>query len=315
LSGTPFTAPRAENLQAWLYRVLPAAAHGAFTPREAPPGFAGDSGGSSSPARFEMLPNQLRWSPFAVADDGDGGPDFLSGQRLLAGAGDPALKCGLGVYAFSARRSMPARAAFYSADGDLLVVPQQGALDVTTEFGALLVRAGEICVLPRGVRYRVDVEEGRAVRGYALELYQGHFRLPELGPIGTDGLANGGDFQAPVARFDDDTSNTYTVVAKFAGRLFEAKQGHTPFDVVAWKGNYYPYKYDLGRFNTIGTISYDHPDPSIFTVLTAQSDHPGTAIADFVIFPPRWLVGEDTFRPPYYHRNCTQSSTPTCSAN
>ena len=229
-----------------------------------------------------MLPNQLRWSPFdAAAPDAD----FLTGQRLVAGAGDPALKRGLGIYAFAAARAMPARTAFYSADGDLLVVPRRGALDVVTELGALLVRAGEVCVVPRGVRYRVDVVGAEGASGYALELYQGHFRLPELGPIGADGLANGGDFQAPVARYEEDTGSTYTLVAKFAGRLFEAKQGHSPFDVVAWKGNYYPYKYDLGRFNTIGTISYDHPDPSIFTVLTAQSDHPGTAIVDFVIFP------------------------------
>jgi homogentisate 1,2-dioxygenase len=302
LSGTPFTAPRAENLQAWLYRILPAAAHSAFSPRAAPRGFSGAGGDGPFPPRFEMLPNQLRWSPFDAAPDAD----FVTGQRLLSGAGDPALKQGLGIYTFSAARSMPPREAFYSADGDLLVVPQRGVLDVATELGRLLVRAGEICVIPRGVRYRVEVADGESVSGYALELYQGHFRLPELGPIGADGLANGGDFQAPVAWFEKDTDSTFTVVAKFAGRLFEAKQKHTPFDVVAWRGNYYPYKYDLGRFNTIGTISYDHPDPSIFTVLTAQSDHPGTAIADFVIFPPRWLVGEDTFRPPYYHRNCKQ---------
>jgi homogentisate 1,2-dioxygenase len=178
-----------------------------------------------------------------------------------------------------------------SADGDFLIVPQHGVLDIRTELGRLLVRPNEICVIPRGIRYRVELPEG-PVRGYILELYQGHFTLPELGPIGSNCLANARDFQAPVADFDEDTDSQWTLTAKFAGHLFAAKQNHTPFDVVAWHGLYYPYKYDLGRFNTIGSVSFDHPDPSIFTVLTAPSDHAGTAVADFVIFPPRWLVQE-----------------------
>ena len=199
---------------------------------------------------------------------------------------------------------MDPHSAFYSADGDFLIVVQHGVLDIQTELGCLLVRPNEICVIPRGIRYNVSLPEG-PVRGYILELYQGHFALPELGPIGSNCLANARDFQAPVASFTEDHSgsHTYTILSKFAGHLFAATQDHTPFDIVAWHGTYYPYKYDLGRFNTIGSISFDHPDPSIFTVLTAQSDHPGTAIADFVIFPPRWLVAEDTFRPPWYHRN------------
>lgn len=236
----------------------------------------------------------------------------MSGLHLVAGAGDPTLKQGLAMYVYAAGRSMKDTEAFYSADGELLIVPQEGALDVRTEMGWLLVRPMEICVIPRGVRYQVRLaEEGKAARGYALELFQGRFVLPELGPIGSNGLANARDFQAPVASFDEDCGKTafdeaareYTVVGKFNNALFRTVQRHTPFDVVAWHGNYYPYKYDLGRFNTIGSISFDHPDPSIFTVLSAPSDHPGTAIADFVIFPPRWLVGEDTFRPPWYHRN------------
>lgn len=212
------------------------------------------------------------------------------------------MKSGIGILIFAAGRSMSKNDAFYSADGDFLIVLQHGVLDIQTELGKILVRPNEICVIPRGVRYRVDLPEG-PVRGYILELYQGHFQLPELGPIGSNCLANARDFQAPVACYEEDTSGDYTILAKFDGHLFAAKQTHTPFDVVAWHGLYYPYKYDLGRFNVIGSISYDHPDPSIFTVLTAQSDHPGTAIADFVIFPPRWLVQEDTFRPPWYHRN------------
>ena len=231
----------------------------------------------------------------------------------MAGAGDPTLKQGIGIYIFAAGKSMDEKSAFYSADGDLLIVAQDGVLDIRTEFGWLLVRPMEICVIPRGVKYQVHLPSGPA-RGYALELYQGHFLLPELGPIGSNGLANARDFQAPVACFSEDYPSetgpadgsgrpSYTVTVKFNNSLFRTTQTHTPFDVVAWHGNYYPYKYDLGRFNTIGSISFDHPDPSIFTVLSAPSDRPGTAVADFVIFPPRWLVGEDTFRPPWYHRN------------
>jgi len=228
--------------------------------------------------------------------------DWVHSLHLVAGAGEPTMKQGIGIFIFAVGRDMDAHSAFYSADGDFLIVPQHGVLDIQTELGRLLVRPNEICVIPRGVRYRVNLPSGPA-RGYILELYQGHFSLPELGPIGSNCLANARDFQAPTASFDEDTDNKYTLLSKFAGHLFAAEQNHTPFDVVAWHGTYYPFKYDLGRFNTIGSISYDHPDPSIFTVLTAQSDHPGTAVADFVIFPPRWLVAEDTFRPPWYHRN------------
>ena len=215
------------------------------------------------------------------------------------------MKAGIGIYIYSAGTSMPERTAFYSADGDFLIVPQHGVLDIQTELGNLLVRPNEICVIPRGVRYRVNVLNNQPIRGYICELYQGHFHLPELGPIGSNCLANARDFQAPVAAFNEDTSSEWKLYGKFGGNLFQATQSHTPFDVVAWHGLYYPYKYDLGRFNTIGSISFDHPDPSIFTVLSAPSPAhgPGTAVADFVIFPPRWLVAENTFRPPWYHRN------------
>ncbi|OBT81704.1 hypothetical protein VE02_09990 [Pseudogymnoascus sp. 03VT05] len=171
-----------------------------------------------------------------------------------------------------------------------------------TELGHIHARPNEIVVIPRGIRYRVTLPEG-PVRGYILELYQGHFQLPELGPIGSNGLANARDFQVPIAAYKHDTKNEWNLFAKFDGKLFKATQDHTPFDVVAWHGLYYPYKYNLGRYNVIGSTSFDHPDPSIYTVLTAPSDHVGTAVADFVIFPPRWLVQENTFRPPWYHRN------------
>ncbi|KAF2862821.1 homogentisate 1,2-dioxygenase [Piedraia hortae CBS 480.64] len=295
LSGTAFTAPRCENQQTWLYRILPAAAHGNFEPCK-----EGVFGVFGQKEKWHHIPNQLRWDPFEI----DETVDWVHSLRLVAGAGDPTMKNGLGIFIFTAAKDMDRHEAFYSADGDLLIVPQHGALDVQTELGNLLLRPNEIGVIPRGIRHRVTLPDG-PVRGYILELYQSHFQLPELGPIGSHCLANTRDFQAPVAAFDEDHdgTNAYTVYGKFAGRLFAAVQKHTPFDVVAWHGNYYPYKYDLARFATIGSISFDHPDPSIFTVLTAQSDHPGTAIADFVIFPPRWLVQEDTFRPPWYHRN------------
>lgn len=248
--------------------------------------------------QFQQIPNQLRWDPFDIPE----GRCFLDGLRLLGGAGDATVKSGLAIYVYGADVNMNPKKAFYSADGDFLIVAQQGALDIRTELGRLLVRPNEIVVIPRGIRYRVDLVDGEPIRGYILELYEGHFQLPELGPIGSNCLANARDFQAPVADYDDDESN-WTITAKFAGQLFNAAQDHSPFDVVAWHGNFYPYKYDLGRFNTIGSISYDHPDPSIFTVLTAPSPVTGTAIADFVIFPPRWRVAEGTFRPPWYHRN------------
>jgi homogentisate 1,2-dioxygenase len=292
ISGTSFTAPRWENQQTFVYRIIPSAAHGSFEVV---------SGSESMMSRLEYLPDQLRWDPFDIP----AGVDWIRGLNMVAGAGDPALKNGVAYYIYGATESMAEKAAFYNADGDMLVVPQVGALDIWTEMGRLLVRPNEICVLPRGIRYRVDLVENQPIRGYVLEIYNGHFHLPELGPIGSNCLANARDFQIPIAAYEHDSDSAWTVCSKFRGRLFSATQTHTPFDVVAWEGRYYPYKYDLGRFNTIGTISYDHPDPSLNTVLTATSNaHPGTAIADFVIFPPRWLVAEDTFRPPTYHRNC-----------
>ncbi|KAM5349624.1 hypothetical protein ACJ41O_006129 [Fusarium nematophilum] len=270
LSGTAFTAPRHENKQAWLYRVLPSASHSTFELLD------------EVKSDLKFVPNQLRWDPFEI----DEKVDWVRGLKLVSGAGDPTTKTGLGIYIFAAGRDMDAATAMYSSDGEMLVVAQHGVLDIQTEFGHLLVRPNEIAILPRGIKYRVTLPAG-PVRGYILELYQGHFTLPELGPIGSNCLANPRDFQVPVAAFDEDTETTWSIVNKYNGQLFVAKQGHTPFDVVAWHGN----------------ISFDHPDPSIYTVLTGPSDHPGTAVADFVIFPPRWLVQEDTFRPPWYHRN------------
>lgn len=276
--------------------MLPSAAHSAYEPYERSDESDGLAPGCGK--TFHQIPNQLRWDPFDFTKD----TDWIKGHRLVGGAGDPVMKSGIGIFIFAAGKDMDPRTAFHSSDGDYLIVPQYGTLDIQTELGSILVRPNEIVVIPRGIRYRVTLPDGH-VRGYILEIYQGHFSLPELGPIGSNCLANPRDFQTPVAKFNIDHDSEWTIVNKYNGRLFAAKQRNTPFDVVAWHGRYYPYKYDLGRFSVIGSTSFDHPDPSIYTVLTAPSDHPGTAVADFVIFPPRWLVQEDTFRPPWYHRN------------
>ncbi|HEX6160150.1 MAG TPA: homogentisate 1,2-dioxygenase domain-containing protein, partial [Thermoanaerobaculia bacterium] len=170
-----------------------------------------------------------------------------------------------------------------------------------TELGHVEVKPGEIAVIPRGTKFRVELQ-GDDARGYLCENFGAPFRLPDLGPIGANGLANPRDFLSPVAAYEE-VEGDFELIAKFGGTLWSARIDHSPLDVVAWHGNYAPYKYDLARFNAINTVSFDHPDPSIFTVLTSPSDTPGTANCDFVIFPPRWMVAENTFRPPYFHRN------------
>ncbi|HEX7045197.1 MAG TPA: homogentisate 1,2-dioxygenase [Burkholderiales bacterium] len=291
LTGTAFTAPRAYNRRSWLYRIRPAAMHRPFRPL--PEGRLRTAPFAEAPPS----PNQLRWDPFPLPD---GPTDFVDGLITLAGNGDAGMQAGIGVHVYAANRSMEDR-FFYDADGELLIVPQEGRLRLATEFGVLEAAPGEIALLPRGVRVRVELPDG-AARGYACENYGAMFRLPELGPIGANGLANPRDFLAPTAAFEE-REGRFELVAKFAGGLWSAEIDHSPLDVVAWHGNYLPFKYDLARFNAMNTVSYDHPDPSIFTVLTSPSDTPGTANVDFVIFPPRWSVAEHTFRPPYFHRN------------
>jgi homogentisate 1,2-dioxygenase len=291
LSGTAFTAPRAHNRRTWTYRIRPSATHGPFertdhpTLRTAPFGEA------------VATPAQLRWDPFPAPSRP---ADFLDGLCTIGGNGDASAQCGMAVHWYAANRSMTDR-VFYDADGELLIVPQDGALEIVTELGRLAAGPGEIAVIPRGIRFRVELPEGPA-RGYVCENYGAMFRLPELGPIGSNGLASPRDFLAPVAAYED-VDHRHRIVAKFDGSLWTAEIDHSPLDVVAWHGNLAPYKYDLAKFMVIGTVSFDHPDPSIYTVLTSPSETPGWANVDFVIFPPRWLVGEDTFRPPWYHRN------------
>jgi len=320
-----------------------------------------------------LTPNQIRWRPFAIPPGGGGGGcdennadgddcddapppvDFVRGLFTLCGSGSPLSRSGYAIHVYAANASMH-RSCLGNADGDLLVVPQLGGLLVRTEMGRMSVQPGEIAVVPAGIRFSVSIassaspppagsaagqgeqRKAAAARGYVLEVFGTHFVLPELGPIGANGLASPRDFQTPKAWYEDEedeggaeendeeerlsskrarkeqtkvsSSTPFTVVHKFGGELFSAKQAFSPFNVVAWHGNYAPYKYDLSKFCPMNAVSFDHPDPSIFTVLTAPSvpgslagPAGGPPAADFVIFPPRYAVARNTFRPPYYHRN------------
>ncbi|CAN7287095.1 homogentisate 1,2-dioxygenase [Phenylobacterium sp. LjRoot164] len=292
LSGSAFTAPRHENKRSWLYRLRPTASHAPFKPY--------DGGKLLRSGPFDEVapsPNRLRWDPLPIPA---APTDFVDGLVTYAGNGDVGAFAGVAIHLYAANRSMQAR-VFYDADGELLIVPQEGELLLATELGRIELSPGEIALIPRGVRFRVELT-GPSARGYVCENYGAPFRLPELGPIGANGLANSRDFQTPVAWFEDRDEPT-EVVQKFQGGLWTTTLDHSPLDVVAWHGTLAPLKYDLAHFNTINTVSYDHPDPSIFTVLTSPSDVPGTANCDFVIFPPRWMVAEHTFRPPWFHRN------------
>ncbi|CAM3639138.1 homogentisate 1,2-dioxygenase [Bordetella sputigena] len=290
-SGMAFTAPRAENRHAWLYRIRPSAQQGAFEACTQAGGWASRFGAQA------VSPNRLRWSARPIPQ---APTDFIDGIATIGGNGGPDEDNGVGIHVYTANAPMRGR-YFYDADGELLIVPQAGRLRVDTELGRMDVAPLEIAVIPRGTRFRVTLPDGTA-RGYLLENFGAPLRPPEKGPIGSNGLANLRDFETPVAWYED-IEGDFELVAKFEGRFWRAPLGHSPLDVVAWHGNHAPYKYDLRRFNTIGSISFDHPDPSIFTVLTSPTDTVGTANMDFAIFPPRILAMEDTFRPPWFHRN------------
>jgi homogentisate 1,2-dioxygenase len=291
LSGTAFTAPRVENRRSWLYRIRPGVVHLPFERADVAPGWLSTFG------HGPVSPNQMRWNPLPIPATPT---DFIDGIRTWGGNGGPDENSGVGINLYAANCSMKER-FFYDADGELLIVPQEGRLRLATELGLIDVEPYEIAVIPRGVRFRVELPDGQA-RGYLLENYGSPLRLPELGPIGSNGLANARDFLTPHAWFEDLVGD-FELIGKFTGGFWRASIDHSPLDVVAWHGTHAPYKYDLRRFNVIGSISYDHPDPSIFTVLTSPSDTPGTANLDFAIFPPRILAMEDTFRPPWFHRN------------
>ncbi|MBV8237559.1 MAG: homogentisate 1,2-dioxygenase, partial [Sphingomonas sp.] len=291
LSGTAFTAPRGENRRSWLYRLRPSADHRPFEAYERALLF------KAAAPHDPLAPNRLRWGPCPMPGEPT---DFVDGIVTMMANGAPEQLEGVAFHVYAANRSMTQR-VFVDADGELLIIPEMGSLTIFTELGRLDIAPGEVALIPRGVRFRVDLVDGEA-RGYLAENFGALFRLPDLGPIGSNGLANPRDFETPVAWYEDRDEKT-EIVQKYLGNLWTTRLDHSPLDVVAWHGNLAPWRYDLSRFNTIGTVSFDHPDPSIFTVLTSPSDVPGRANADFVIFPPRWMVAEDTFRPPWFHRN------------
>lgn len=308
LSGTAFTVPRKDSRRSWLYRIRPSVTHEPFHPDSFP-----NETLTSDFSTGVVTPNQLRWRPFPIPTQP--GTDFMRGIFSVCGAGNASCKDGFAIHMYTANASMT-DCCLANADGDFLIVPQQGTLRILTEFGRMDVEPTEIAVIGRGMRFSVQLvkQDGTVVngtnndtqavgaRGYILEIFAGHFQLPELGPIGANGLANPRDFQTPVAWYEE-RETSYTVFHKYQGHIFSAEQSFSPFNVVAWHGNFAPYKYDLKKFCPMNAVSFDHPDPSIFTVLTAPSTVPGVAVADFVIFPPRLTVSQNTFRPPYYHRN------------
>jgi len=292
LSGSPFTAPRASNERTWLYRIRPTVAH----IRD----FARAENGlwRTAPCQEVEVPiAPMRWDAFPIP----GEPlSFLEGVRTITTAGDAGSHAGMGAHVYVATRSMRDE-YFYNADGEMLFVPETGRLRLWTEFGIIDIEPGECAVIPRGVKLRVELLDASA-RGYLCENYGGAFTLPERGPIGANCLANPRDFLTPVAAYED-LDQPSRMVVKWGGTFWSSQIDHSPLDVVAWHGNYAPYKYDLRRYSPVGPILFDHADPSIFTVLTSPSETPGTANIDFVIFPERWLVAENTFRPPWYHMN------------
>ncbi|OWV31172.1 homogentisate 1,2-dioxygenase [Halomonas campaniensis] len=292
-TGSAFTAPRHQNFRSWLYRIRPSVKQSAYRP-------LADMKVATAPlAQPAADPNQMRWDPVALPESST---DFIDGLLTIAVNGDAGTQAGCGVHVYAFNKDMTNR-FFYNADGELLIVPQLGTLHLRTEMGELTVANGEIALIPRGIKFQVRLGSGDdAARGYICENYGSPFELPGLGPIGANGLANPRDFLSPVAAYED-LEGEFELVAKFSGRFWVSDLDHSPLDVVAWHGNVTPYKYNLVHFNTINTVSFDHPDPSIFTVLTSASDTPGTANIDFVIFPPRWMVADNTFRPPYFHRN------------
>ncbi|KAI0596126.1 homogentisate 1,2-dioxygenase [Biscogniauxia sp. FL1348] len=315
ISGSAFTSARGKSYHTWLYRVNGSLSHGDFTPLDKDP----ESPEQSNP--LHLTPNSYLWPQFHLEDEAD-----WTNQKLLARNADPQSKTGSAIWIFSVTKDMPNNTAFCSLDGETLIVPQSGALDIQTELGRLLVRQNEFAVIPSSVRYRVTLPEGRPCRGYICELFQGHWELPNLGVIGSTGSANIRDFQIPTAHFDGEVvegangeriakahSNIeahgdWTILSRLSGRLWSCKQDRTPFDVVAWHGTCYPYKYDFARFCIFANAMFDEHDPSLYIILTAPAygSAPGTAAVDFGIVPTRWQMAEDTFWPPYYHRNTMQ---------
>ncbi|MFN6978603.1 MAG: homogentisate 1,2-dioxygenase [Gemmobacter sp.] len=293
LSGTAFTAPRGQNERTWCYRIRPSVQHtGRFAKIDLPYW-------KSAP---HVLPDvislgQYRWDPVPMTGDA---LTWLTGMRTMTTAGDVNTQAGMASHVYLVTESMQDE-YFFSADSELLVVPQEGRLRFCTELGVIDLEPKEIAILPRGLVYRVEVLDGPC-RGFVCENYGQKFDLPSRGPIGANCMANPRDFKCPVAAFEDREARS-RVVIKWCGQFHETWIDHSPLDVVAWHGNYCAYKYDLRTYSPVGAILFDHPDPSIFTVLTAPSGQEGTANIDFVLFRERWMVAEHSFRPPWYHKN------------
>lgn len=293
LTGSAFTAPRSHNLRSWLYRIRPSALQSAFEPLSMPHVIAAPF--NSDP----INPTPMRWGALPSPSES---VDFLEGLFTVCGNGDARAQNGVAIHQYAFNRSMADR-FFYNADAEMLFLPQHGTLVLRTEMGTLVAEPTHIAVIPRGVKFSVVLaDDAVAAHGYVCENHGSPFELPGLGPIGANGLANPRDFLTPVAAFEN-VQGDFELVAKFGGHFWRAQLDHSPLDVVAWHGNYAPYQYDLKLFNTVNSVSFDHCDPSIFTVLTSPSAVAGTANTDFVIFPSRWMVAEHTFRPPWFHRN------------
>ncbi|KAK0476454.1 homogentisate 1,2-dioxygenase [Armillaria novae-zelandiae] len=297
MTGSPFVAPRPQNLHAFLYRIRPSLDHKKFV--RLPDSSDMESNFLPINPKVRISPTQLKWAPPPFPSSPDE-VDFISGLKTIGGNGEPTAREGLALHIYLANVDMKNK-AFCNSDGDMLVAPQQGRLDVQTEFGRMMVRPGEFMVIQKGMKFKVSLPDGPS-RGYVQEIFGSHFELPDLGPIGGHGMANPRDFEVPLASFEIDETH-WEVVYKIGGQLFSAAQDHTPFDVVAWHGNYVPYKYAMEKFIFVGSLSKDHIDPSVFTVLTAKSKAPGIPLVEILTVSERWDVASDTFRPPYYHRN------------
>jgi homogentisate 1,2-dioxygenase len=291
LNATGFVAPREANRRSWMYRIRPSAEQGPLAPL-AHERLRGDFSGEPVEA------NLAGWGPLPFPASPT---DFVDGLATLGGAGSPSSRRGYAVHLYAANRGMEDR-CFSDADGDLLLLPEEGSLTLLTELGVLQVHPGQLALVPRGVRFSVLLGGSRA-RGYVGESFGRPFSLPERGPVGANGLADARHFRGPVARHEERLCPGYRVTVKLGGALFEATQDHSPFDVVAWHGNHFPTVYDLAAFSPAGNARVDHIDPSIHTVLTSPLDEAGANGLDLVVFTPRWDATEHTFRPPYFHRN------------
>ncbi|KIM93627.1 hypothetical protein OIDMADRAFT_61273 [Oidiodendron maius Zn] len=305
ITGTSFAASRSASMRNFLYRRRPACVRGKFTKIDNNPTL--ETSFLHPTEKVHAIPSQVSWSAFKIPDQDSGPVDFTRGIHTLGGSGQPNIREGLAYHIFAINSNMHNK-AFVNMDGDFLIVAQEGHLDISTEFGHLYLQPSEICVIQQGLRFKLDIVNQyslKGARGYIIETWGTKWELPELGPLGGYGLANARDFLFPCADIDTSSTGWWSIVSKQGGEYFQTNQDHSPFDVVAWHGNYIPYKYDLSKFVYHNTVSVDHTDPSINTVLTAKSRDMHAPLCDFLIFGPRWDVAENTFRPPYFHRNCS----------